>query len=42
MRNNNVLGGLFDNCGILFFIILFLLLFWGNGNGYDNKGLDVE
>lgn len=25
------LGGLFDNCAILFFIILFLLLFWNNG-----------
>lgn len=25
--------GLFDNCALLFFIILFLLLFWGRG--YD-------
>jgi hypothetical protein len=25
------LGGVFDNCAILFFIILFLLLFWNNG-----------
>lgn len=23
--------GMFDNCAILFFIILFLLLFWDNG-----------
>jgi hypothetical protein len=25
--------GIFENCTILFFIILFLLLFWGRGFG---------
>ena len=34
-RNRN--GGLFDNYAILFFIILFLLLFWGWGIGIGRK-----
>ena len=33
---NNGLGGLFgDDCSILFFIIVFLLLFTNNGNRYS-------
>lgn len=33
MGEKGLLGGLFDNDTILWFIILFLLLFWGLG-GY--------
>lgn len=30
---NGILGGCNDNCGVLFFIIVFLLLFTNFGNG---------
>lgn len=30
--SNKLLGNLFDDCAILFFILVFLLLFWGNGS----------
>ncbi|WP_276326124.1 hypothetical protein [Pseudobacteroides cellulosolvens] len=37
MSEKRGLGGLFDNSEILFFIILFLLLFWGcTGPACDN------
>jgi hypothetical protein len=31
--NKGFLGGVFDDCAVLWFIILFLLLFWHNGCG---------
>ncbi len=34
--NKGFLGGIFDNCTILWFIILFLLLFWKCGCGVDD------
>lgn len=37
MSEKRGFGGLFDNSEILFFIILFLLLFWGcQGPACDN------
>lgn len=32
MSNKAFLGNIFNDCGILFFILVFLLLFWGNGS----------
>ncbi len=30
--SNNILGAnIFDDCSVLFFILVFLLLFWGRG-----------
>lgn len=33
-RGCGVLGNLFDDCSILFFILVFLLLFYRRGYGY--------
>ena len=35
-------GGIFDNCTLLFFIILFLLLFWNRGFGGRTITNEVE
>lgn len=32
MPNKGFLGNIFDDCAILFFILVFLLLFWGRGS----------
>jgi hypothetical protein len=42
MADRNFAGGLFDNCTILFFIILFLLLFFGRGNERVTEANEVE
>ena len=35
MSERGLIGGIFDNDAILWFIILFLLLFWGcGGHGF--------
>lgn len=31
MSNKAFPANIFDDCGILFFILVFLLLFWGKG-----------
>lgn len=38
---HGVLGGIFDNDEVLWFIILFLLLFWGN-HGIGGFGCDKD
>jgi hypothetical protein len=39
MSEKGIFGGVFNNAEVLWFIILFLLLFWGHGN-CDSKGID--
>lgn len=40
-ERGGVLGGIFDNDVVLWFIILFLLLFWGCRGPACDYGVDV-
>jgi hypothetical protein len=40
-NDRGFLGKLFDNDAILWFIILFLLLFWGLGSFREDRDIDA-